>query len=108
MQRTWADPTRQWEGFRPTSYFLDTQKVASLPLIQLSPDGKTQESTTIIEILRSLKEHKIEKVEISLDTEITTEAGQIVLKGAGFNRDMLEALLNLQKEGINGLFAQWF
>jgi hypothetical protein len=96
------------DGFRPTAYFLDTQKVVSLPLTRRSPDGKEKEPVTILEVLRSLKDRHIQRIESFPGIEITTDTGPILLEGVNFNTHMLEVLLSLQKDEADVQFAQWF
>jgi hypothetical protein len=83
-------------------------RVASLPLTRVNEDG--EQPTTILEILRELKDAelkdaRVESIEDGIDTEIKTDVGVFSLKGASFNRQLLSALLGLEKEGINSLFG---
>jgi hypothetical protein len=56
-----------------------------------------------------LKDARVESIEDGIDTEIKTDVGVVSLKGASFNRQLLSALLGLEKEGINSLFGtHWF
>jgi hypothetical protein len=52
-----------------------------------------------------LKDARVESIEDGIDTEIKTDVGVVSLKGASFNRQLLSALLGLEKEGINSLFG---
>jgi hypothetical protein len=39
MKHTWADPKTEWGGFRLTRYWLDSAKIAGLPLTQQRNPG---------------------------------------------------------------------
>jgi len=110
MQQTYSKPNKEWEGFRPVAYNL--HKVWDLPLTQLSNEGdqKQEEATTVGRLLTSLREQKIQNIESSVKTEITTAAGIVEIRGLSFNRAVAELLLDLQKDGINYFDAQllWY
>ena len=92
--KTFQYPNNSDKASWPTGYWLDAQKVRNLPRVRVSrtPEGNKQEvPTTIGEVLESLTGHQI-----------------MDLDGAFFNRYLLEALLDLQKNDINGFLATWF
>ena len=100
---TFADPSKQWKGFKPTAYWLDTKKVKSLAL-----NGVGQ-PTTIGEVLKQLEGHEVKSAEYGpLEAKVETDQGTFTFKGASFNRELLVHVLNLGKEGISPSFAQWF
>ncbi len=109
MQKTYSKPNKEWEGFRPAAYNLN-KKAWELPLIQISGEGdqKQERATTVVEVLRSLEAKQIQGIESVLTTKITTEQGVMVLGGPSFNRSVVEAFLNLQKDGINPFETRWF
>jgi hypothetical protein len=108
MQQTYSRPRKEWEGFRPVAYSL--HKAWDLPLTQLRGEGdqRLENATTVGEVVSSLSDKQIQKIESSLTTEITTAEGTVVLKGPSFNREVAEVLLNLQKNGMNYFEAQFF
>ena len=59
-------------------------------------------------MLTELAEQGIQKVESGMTTKVTTRAGTVVLGGLSFNLQVAAILLDLQKDGINYYFSQWF
>lgn len=109
MQRTYSKPNKEWQGFRSVAYSL--HKAWELPLTQLSGEGdqkQEKKTTTIGELLSSLADQQIHKIDSGLITKITTASGTVALSGPSFNRDLAETLLELQKDGINYFETQWF
>jgi hypothetical protein len=110
MHRTYSKPNKEWEGFRPVAYTLN--KAWELPLTQISGEGdqKREQATSVVEVLRTLKAKQIRGIaDRAIEaTEITTEQGKVVLGGPSFNREVAEAFLDLEKDGINPFDARWF
>ncbi len=86
------------------------KKAWELPLTQLSGEGdqEQKEATSVVKVLRNLKEKQIQKIESILITKITTEQGIVLLDGPSFNRRVVEVFLDLQKDGINPFDTRWF
>ena len=111
MQHTSENSEKKWEGFRPTAYGLDPERVYKLPLtrVSLNPAGHEEETpTTLGEVLERLAGQQVGDNYFGFRIGISTATGEIVLGGPLFNRDVLEALLELRKDGIEGFEAQWF
>jgi hypothetical protein len=112
MKHTSADSTKEWEGFRAVAHRLDIQKVCRLGLLKVEHTPEGQEKTTPFELgdaLRSVFNLKIHEVEAWLGPiKVTTDAGEFQFEGPRFSRDVLEALLDLRKDGVNGFEALWF
>lgn len=113
--------TSEWQGFTATAHSLDAKRVLALPLKQLrtAPDGQQDiVLTTIAEVFQELADRPIEdsqeevfreKDEVVFGERYVTSGGDIVVGGARFNRDVLQALLDFRKDGINALFeTNWF
>lgn len=104
MKHLWSSPNEHWSGFQPVPYWLDVKKVLALPLTQEDSEtgSKKTISTTVGEIYKKLSGQHVE-TESSVDTEITTETGKLVVTGPSFNREILEILLSLRQDRTNGL-----
>jgi hypothetical protein len=111
MNAAGPDPKSEWERFRPTAYGLDPERVYKLPVIRVSlnPAGHEDETpTTLGEVLASLADQQVGDTCVGLRMTIGTAAGETLLRGPLFNHQVLEALLELRKDGIEGFEAQWF
>jgi len=107
----WANPEKQWEGFRFAAYSLDSKKIWALPLTKKSAEEEQtgQTSTTVGDVYESLinQHFEIEPFSI-LGVRVTTDTEKLQLKGAQFNCDVLGELLRLTKDGVNPFSARWF
>lgn len=111
MKHTLADPTKDWEGFRPMAYRLDPKKVWHLALTRVEDTSVGQRQTVAVklgEVLDSLTGRKILEVGSIPPTKVTTDVGELIFAGPSFSRSLLEALLDLRKDGINGFDVNWF
>ena len=82
MKRLWSSPDENWNGFQPVTYWLDVKKVLALPLTQEDSEvgSKKTISTTVGELYKTLSGQHVE-TESSIDTEITTETGKLIVTG---------------------------
>jgi len=133
-RKTWSG--KEWDGFRPTMYHLDFQKVWELPLV-IKRDGAKQDGrpTTVgdflVEILpnrfkpvsieelpagSAVRQHEPEKIQISsglglVDTKITKGDKQFTLDGfktPSFSTEILTAVLELENHGVSCSDTAWF
>ena len=107
----WANPEKQWEGFRFATYSLDSKKVWALPLTKKSAAQEQTEETSITvgDVYESLvnQHFEIELFSIS-GVRVTTDTEKLEFKGSPFNCDVLGELLRLTKDGVNPFSARWF
>src|SRR5579859_1715434 len=107
----WANPEKQWEGFRFAAYSLDSKKILALPLAKKSAEKEQTEqtSTTVGDVYESLINQHFEIEPFSvLGVRVTTDTEKWQFKGAQFNCDVLGELLRLSKDGVNPFSARWF
>lgn len=106
----WADPTKEWEGFRFTAYSLDVDKVWDLPLTQeRSTDGKAEQiPTTLSKVYESVADKHFGVGPESFCVRITTDAEKLTFRGPWCNCIILKALLELKKEGVGPFSTLWF
>jgi hypothetical protein len=109
-KRIWANPEKQWEGFRFAAYSLDSKKIWALPLVKKPAKEQTEQtSTTVGDVYESLVNQHFEIEPFSiLGVRVTTDTEKLEFKGPQFNCDVLGELLRLTKDGINPFSAQWF
>lgn len=113
---------KEWDGFQPTAYRLHFRKVEDLPLSRRSKRQETSTPTTAGEVLRELLpwwdsgDHDVMPLEnLTFERDpfgggVTIDTGdgkEFNLEGPSFSEDVVIALLELAKEGINGLACQW-
>ena len=108
MKPTLADPNRKWEGFRPTAYYLDSEKVLSLQLTHGPTIAEATIPTTVREIYERFAGKHIEEVDPSSYTEITADDETLVVKGPAFHQEILAAVLNLRSDDIMPFDTRWF
>jgi hypothetical protein len=113
MMQKASEPITAWAGFKPGAYTLDTMKAIALPLQRVVTDGTgglRKEATTVGAVCDLLFPQTLATAESRPlnQTAITTNAGVTVLEGDPFARDLVIALLELRKEGADGLQAWWF
>jgi hypothetical protein len=111
MKHIWANQGKEWEGFRPTAYTLDAQRVWNLPLTRVkrtSSGEKEAAPVTLGEVLDSLAGQQIGEINPLAQTRVITDTGEVVFDGAPFNCKMLEVLFELRRDGANGFEADWF
>lgn len=107
----WANPTKEWEGFRFAAYSLDSKKVCNLPLTrEWLKEGKTEQvPITVGDVYGSLLERHFEVNPYSiLSVQITTDNDKLEFKGSQFNCELLKKLLQLRKDGVNPFSSLWF
>lgn len=113
MKKTvWANPAKEWDGFHFGAYFLDSQKVWTLPITQERlNDGKTEQvSTTVGKMYVDLAKRNFE-VEPSLfggGFKAIADHDELQFSGPSFNCEILREILQLKKEGVEPFSAQWF
>ncbi len=77
--------------------------------VEHTPPGQRQTiALKLGEVLRALTDRKILEVESIPPTKITTDTGELNFDGPSFSCNVLEALLDLRKDGINGFDVCWF
>jgi hypothetical protein len=96
-KQTIAQPTKEWEGFRFVPYWLDEKKILDMLVIeQRRVNGKVEQiPSTVGSIYKSLAEHE-------------TDSEKLSLWGPSFNCQILGAMLNLRKKGVDPFRTQWF
>lgn len=109
----WADPTKEWEGFRFTAYSLDFGKVWELPLTQVRvTDGnEKQVPTTLGKIYAALADQHFEIEINALSVQlsaITVATDKLAFRGDSFSRQLLSTLLQLKKEDLDPFSTLWF
>lgn len=108
MKRTWASPSKTWEGFRRTKYYLD-DRLLSLPLISAE-----KESTTLGAFYTDcVSSSDIQELEVE-----DTGLGGIEIRGPGLDKHtfigksfscrILRLMIEFQKEGIQPFSTSWF
>lgn len=121
MKKPLAKP-ETWEGFRPIAYSLDPKMLRlGLTRVTQAPEGKKQAVPTDLgEAFADLSSREIrESDDLHIEfvvpgepplygTKFVTDTGDAVFAGHSFNRDLLQTLLELKKEGVNGFAATWF
>ncbi|SRR5712692_1902711 len=105
----WADPKKEWEGFRFTAYWLDWKKIATLPVTQQRiTDGKREEiSMTLGDVFKKLADQKFD-VESGLGITIKTGTEELTFGQPSFSAHLLAELVKLRKEGISPSESLWF
>ena len=107
----WANPTKDWEGFRFAAYSLDSKKVCDLPLSRKSlKDGKTEQiPTTVGDAHASIVERHFEvNPDSVLGVQVTADNERLEFGGPSFNCQILREVLQLRKDGVNPFSARWF
>jgi hypothetical protein len=106
----WANPGKEWEGFRFRAYWLDPEKVLSLPLtLERSVDGKEDNvATTVEELYRKLADGRVESDHRPADLKIKTKTQELCVRGLWFNLEIMHTLLTLLNDGVDPFAAQWF
>lgn len=104
MKHVWAKPGLEWSGFEPSSYFLDTQKVWTLPLTKV-PSG---DITTVGEIIAAFRGRSAAIEDRSFDLVIKSESQEITVKGPHVHRKMLELLYWLADRNVSPFDVRWF
>jgi hypothetical protein len=107
---TWADSNAKWDGFRLTSYRLDTEKVLALPLFEeRRADGEVENIPTTVGEVFNRYADGCDGVEYAIfAVEVTSGNEKTIFAGLPFNRRLLEVLLTLWKEGANPFSSEWF
>src|SRR5271165_2587814 len=109
MRKTYAEPRKEWSGFKPVAYTVSD--AWGLPLKQACGDGTEIQSkdTTVGEVLIALRDQQIRAVDPVFDcVKVTTDAGILTLTGSSFNVDFADVLVGLLKDGINFHETRWF
>lgn len=107
---TLSNPDKEWHGFRLTEYFLDPKKLFALQLTEKrNENGQTNDAATSVgEVYQNLSGRQT-KVGPRLDgIAITTDSGKLEFTGPHFNCDLLEAMLDLRRTGVEALRCRWF
>lgn len=110
MKHTWSEPNKEWDGFRLTSYSLDSQKVLGLQLKEERPiDGnQVTVATTVGDVYRRLLGQFVQIVNSGPAVQVITESEKLAFTGTSFNCAMLTELLRVRKDGFDPFFAEWF
>jgi len=107
----WADSTKEWDGFLPTAYSLDSEKVWRLPLTQGDPkEGKLEKvSTTVGNVYESLANQQCTIDPTSFRVvRIVMNGEELEFTGPSFSCHILRELLQLKKDGVEPFSALWF
>jgi len=110
VEHNLPDQTKNWEGFRPTAYSLDVNRVCALPLERVAEASTGQHQTipvTVGEVYRSLAEQVV-RVESIPPILVATAKTEVVFDGPHFNCHLLQVLLDLRKDGFDGFCAKWY
>jgi hypothetical protein len=104
-EHLWSKTKTDWTGFKPVSYWFDSDKVLRLPLTE-NANGDAQ-AMTIGDVWLKLKDKQLTQDSFKegfggIETDIeTTEGLKLRLAGPDFNRRILETLLRFKAEGIH-------
>lgn len=109
MRTTYSKLGVNWNGFQPIGYSFG-EKVLSLPLKRIGPDGEQQpqEDISIGTLLDDLEGRDFQIKDILTIVSVTTDAGSFELRGPLFHLQLVVAILELQKEGIKPFASEWF
>jgi hypothetical protein len=110
MKHIWADPNKEWSGFRLTSYSLDSEKVLALQLTEVGRiEGEKDEgATTVGEVYRRLLGRSVEIVNSIPLIHVTTDSEKLSFSESSFSCAVLTELLRIRKDGFDPFFAEWF
>jgi len=110
MKRTWSEPNKEWDGFRLTTYSLDSQKTLGLQLKEERPIDGNQGTvaTTVGDVYRRLLGQFVQIVNSGPVVQIITESEKLAFTGSSFSCAMLTELLRVRKDGFDPFFAEWF
>lgn len=111
-KHVWADPTKEWQGFRLTAYSLDLEKYSALPITRRCViEGKDEDevSTTLGEVIKELADRKFEIEEDYLGRiTVKMEAEELVFLKPLFPTALLRELVRFGKEDISPFDTVWF
>lgn len=104
----WSKPDMKWKGFGPGICFLSLEKLKALPLVEVQKDGQ-ELPTTVAGLYARLADRTIQDVDgPMLGLSITTDDGELEVKGSDFGLRVLAAMLNLQKQRVSVWNTSWF
>jgi len=110
--RTWADPTKEWDGFLPVRYRIAGEAAAALRVTKHSstPAGDQKSESTVFEVIRALPEGEAFKVHVSFSgyTDLVVGNNKVSFTGPGFAMDVLNALLDIRQRGFDLSKTGWY
>ncbi len=127
-ETTWSNK-QEWDGFHPTAYTLDGDRIWKLPIDRVTenPTGEdspvTRTPTTVGDAFKPFngwwreEGEQFVQVEGEPIVEIEGGGGEVTVKtssgeerflGSAFSARVLEVLLRLRKAGTNPFVASWF
>jgi hypothetical protein len=109
----WSNPDEQWSGFQPVHYWLDRQKVLSVPFTRAERSGdKWVEAgdMTLGSILVEGANRSVRTMPpVNLRGTATTEhVNELVVASVSFNCELLETLLSFRARDIEAFNSMWF
>lgn len=107
----WAQPDKHWEGFRFCAYFLNSDKIWTLPITRESvkSGNNAKVSTTVGEAYADLVKRRLEfERDSGLHFEVTADDEKLEFSGTSFHCDILREMLALKQDGVEPLSARWF
>jgi len=113
MKHLWSKPDFEWDGFKPVAYHLGTKRIWSLPLTSKFGDGKTDESTTVGDMLALLRETPLKAESLERggwrnEFVATDDSLKVTVEGTSFTCGLLKILLQMYSENINPFYASWY
>jgi hypothetical protein len=107
---------KEWEGFRPTMYWLNAPRVRGLGLIRVERTAAGEELATPVTMgdaldtacSQTITDIGWPKEGGPLLTQVTTETGELIFDGPQFNQGVLKLLLKFRQERIDPIDASWF
>jgi hypothetical protein len=108
MKHVWSDPSKAWNGFRRTKYYLN-DRLLSLPLITAS-----KETTTVgafyKDFITDYNVRDLEVQETGLGGIEIARPGMdtLCLVGRSFSCTVLRLMIEFQKAGIQPFSTSWF
>lgn len=108
---TWADPTKEWDGFLPVRYGIEGQAAAALKVTKhtSTPAGDQTSEITVFDVIRALPEGEVSKVDKGPGViTLVVSDNKVQFTGLGFALDVLYALLDFKTRGFDLSKAGWY
>jgi hypothetical protein len=100
----WGKPGLKWDGFKPTGYWLDAEKVRSLSLKEL-PSAR---NTTIGEVVEKFRGEEVEVDCAIVSVKLKSASQELTVEGPGFHLNLLKLLYRFAEGKVSPYEAVWF
>ncbi len=104
QQHVWGKPGLKWDGFKPTGYWLDAEKVRSLSLKEL-PSAR---NTTIGEVVEKFRGEEVEVDCAIVSVKLKSASQELTVEGPGFHLNLLKLLYRFAEGKVSPYEAVWF